>query len=93
MEKMQEKAIVRVKEGFLWLLNLQLKKKTGGTQSVLWYTFPVKLKAVTEMSLVQQGGIIMKGYTVMDGYMGFIGNGYMLFASEEDYKEYMEEAA
>lgn len=34
----------------------------------------------------------MKGYTVNDGYMGFVGNGYMLFASEADYKEYMEEA-
>lgn len=33
----------------------------------------------------------MKGYTVMDGYMGYTGSGYMLFASEKDYKEYMEE--
>jgi hypothetical protein len=34
----------------------------------------------------------MKGYIVTDGYMGFIGNCYMLFASEEDYREYMEAA-
>lgn len=33
----------------------------------------------------------MKGYTVTDGYMGLIGNDYMLFASEEDYKEYIED--
>lgn len=35
----------------------------------------------------------MKGYVVTDGYMGFTGSGYMLFASEKDYREYMEEAA
>ena len=33
--------------------------------------------------------IELKGYPVPSGYMGFIGNGYMLFASEDDYKEYM----
>lgn len=33
----------------------------------------------------------MKGYHVREGYMGFVEDGYMLFASEEDYREYMEE--
>ena len=33
--------------------------------------------------------IELKGYPVPMGYMGFVGNGYMLFASEDDYKEYM----
>ena len=32
----------------------------------------------------------MKGYTVSDGYMGYVDGGYILFASEEDYREYME---
>lgn len=33
----------------------------------------------------------MKGYVVSSGYMGYIGNGhYMLFATEEEYKEVME---
>lgn len=35
----------------------------------------------------------MKGYIVTDGYMGLVNGNYMLFASEEDYREYMEEAA
>lgn len=34
----------------------------------------------------------MKGYVVSIGYMGYVGNGkYMLFATEEEYKEYMKE--
>lgn len=43
------------------------------------------------MTQRKQGGFKMKGYTVTDGYMGFTGTEYMLFASEEDYREYMEE--
>ena len=33
----------------------------------------------------------MKGYVVDSGYMGYVDGGYMLFASEEDYREYMED--
>ena len=33
----------------------------------------------------------MKGYTTAGGYMGFVDGGYILFASERDYKEYMED--
>ena len=33
----------------------------------------------------------MKGYTVHNGYMGYIGGGYQLFACESDYREYMED--
>jgi len=35
----------------------------------------------------------MKGYPVSEGYMGFVGGMYMLFASEADYREYYGEAA
>lgn len=31
----------------------------------------------------------MKGYDVLDGYMGFVGGRYMLFACEADYRDYM----
>lgn len=31
----------------------------------------------------------MKGYIVRDGYMGFVDSEYMLFASEQDYLEYL----
>ncbi len=33
----------------------------------------------------------MKGYYVRDGYMGYVGHGYMLFASEQEYIEYLED--
>ncbi len=32
----------------------------------------------------------MKGYVVNNGYMGLVEGVYMLFASEEDYREYLE---
>ena len=32
----------------------------------------------------------MKGYTTPNGYMGYVEGAYILFASEEDYREYME---
>ena len=33
----------------------------------------------------------MKGYVVEAGYMGFVNGQYMLFADEEDSREYFEE--
>ncbi len=33
----------------------------------------------------------MKGYAVADGYMGFVGQTYILFASEADYIDYMND--
>ena len=33
----------------------------------------------------------MKGYTTAEGYMGFVNGRYMLFASESEYREYMDE--
>lgn len=32
----------------------------------------------------------MKGYFVYNGYMGMVEGRYMLFASEEDYLDYLE---
>ncbi len=32
----------------------------------------------------------MKGYITANGYMGYVEGRYILFASEEDYWEYME---
>lgn len=31
----------------------------------------------------------MKGYAVENGYMGYVNGGYMLFASEADYLDYV----
>ncbi len=33
----------------------------------------------------------MKGYATYDGYMGYVEGRYMLFDSESEYMEYMEE--
>lgn len=33
----------------------------------------------------------MKGYSVTDGYMGYVDGKYMLFASEADYRDYFED--
>ncbi len=32
----------------------------------------------------------MKGYVTAGGYMGYVENGYILFASEDDYWDYVE---
>lgn len=32
----------------------------------------------------------MKGYNTPNGYMGYVEGEYILFASEEDYREYLE---
>lgn len=41
-------------------------------------------------NMILKGDRMMKGYTVESGYMGYVNGGYMLFASEMDYEEYME---
>ena len=33
----------------------------------------------------------MKGYLIAEGYMGYVEGSYMLFASEEEYADYMAE--
>lgn len=33
----------------------------------------------------------MKGYNTSEGYMGLVDGTYILFASEADYRDYMEE--
>lgn len=36
------------------------------------------------------GGVNMKGYATAEGYMGYVEDEYMLFASEADYRDYIE---
>ena len=33
----------------------------------------------------------MKGYVTANGYMGYVDGDYVLFASEDDYREYFKE--
>ncbi len=35
--------------------------------------------------------LMIKGYAVPEGYMGYVDGIYMLFATETDYREYVEE--
>ena len=35
-------------------------------------------------------GLFMKGYVTACGYMGYVENEYILFASEDDYFEYVD---
>lgn len=39
----------------------------------------------------EKGVETMKGYTTENGYMGFVNGNYQLFASEADYREWMED--
>lgn len=50
------------------------------------------MKILMNIDLVFQGGFIMKGFFVTEGYMGFVNGNYILFASESDYKEYIDAA-
>lgn len=34
----------------------------------------------------------MKGYVIEAGYMGYVNGRYMLFADEEDYREYFQDS-
>lgn len=33
----------------------------------------------------------MKGYAISEGYMGYVDGEYMLFACENEYREYLED--
>ncbi len=35
--------------------------------------------------------LVMKGYSTENGFMGYVNGGYILFASESDYYDYMED--
>jgi len=35
----------------------------------------------------------MKGYLTGNGYMGYVNGGYVLFVSEEDYLDYLNDVA
>lgn len=42
-------------------------------------------------STERKGVGAMKGYTTENGYMGYVNGGYRLFASEADYREWLED--
>ena len=40
---------------------------------------------------MNSGGLIMKGYNIGEGFMGLVDGEYMLFSSENEYWEFVEE--
>lgn len=40
---------------------------------------------------ISKGVDYLKGYATADGYMGYVDGAYELFASEADYRDYLEE--
>lgn len=47
---------------------------------------------ISALCTLKKGGDTMpKGYAVPYGYMGFVDNSYILFASESDYLEYIQD--
>lgn len=65
------------------------KGKEKETKSVLWDCHNVSL-VIEKRGTGRTGGSDMKGYFVYNGYMGMVEGRYMLFASEEDYLDYLE---
>ena len=53
---------------------------------------PIKCTHPALHSYHQKGGMNMKGYVTASGYMGYVDGQYILFASEEDYREYISMA-
>ena len=43
-----------------------------------------------ENDMIKEFTDFMKGYVTASGYMGYVENEYILFASEDDYFEYVD---
>jgi len=57
--------------------------------SCIWDSFFAIMNTTKEY--MNREEFLMKGYIVHNGYMGYIGGSYRLFASESDYREYFED--
>lgn len=71
--------------------NSYLKLKNLGQVYVLSYTCFGILSSEHEEHENERTDMLMKGYIIGEGYMGYVDGRYMLFASEKDYQEYMED--
>lgn len=50
----------------------------------------VHTKTIKETK-ISKGVDFMKGYATADGYMGYIDGEYQFFATEADYRDYLED--
>ena len=53
-------------------------------------TFAIMVSETRKTMMIKEAGK-MKGYTTDVGYMGYVDGTYMLFASEKDYLEFLED--
>ena len=56
------------------------------------FCYALHIKVLKLKKYETGGHINMKVFTTSTGYMGWVEDRYILFASEYDYREYMEEA-
>ncbi len=56
---------------------------------VLFFALPVFYNLHVKRGRAKEEVQRMKGYLVGSGYMGLVGDIYMLFTSEEEYEEYL----
>lgn len=67
----------------LWDTSFAMMSLLQGTKTVRLCGLQADFKAERRRS--------MKGFTTSTGYMGWVEDRYILFASEYDYREYMED--
>ena len=56
---------------------------------LLIYTVTIKEDSIIKFKEMEE--LAMKGFNTGDGYMGLVDGKYILFASESDYYEYMND--
>ena len=55
-----------------------------------FFTFEPNIRSLIGFGTAfEPGRCRMKGYNTQNGYMGFVGDRYMLFANESEYLDYM----
>ncbi len=58
-------------------------------RNLIWFLFFFITRKF--LHTIQKGVLFMKGYNTEDGYMGFVDGEYQFFASEADYRNWVEE--
>lgn len=61
------------------------------TSPFYWTIYPIYSDYQKENKAFDKRRVNMKGYVIEAGYMGFVDGEYMLFANEDDYREYMND--
>lgn len=84
-EIMEELLLNRMLKANYYALFIAITKNMSANSALkLLRIYPEKQRRKAKMNE-------MKGYTVPNGYMGYVNGKYMLFADEEDYRDYIED--